>query len=187
MNNKKISMNNNLSLVKPTKILEKEILMYREEHFICGEKQVHGSCGLAYYDDFDKWLDLVLSNEKNSLRKGVRTSTFFSKRIEDDKLVGCTKLHHSLTEELKSGGHIAYGIRPSERNKGYGKQQLQLILDYADSLGMQNVIIACDKSNIASAKTAMSCGGVLVNEFEEDGILKQHYLIDLQKCISVNI
>jgi len=78
--------------------------------------------------------------------------------------VGCTKLHHSLTEELKSGGHIAYGIRPSERNKGYGKQQLQLILDYADSLGMQNVIIACDKSNIASAKTAMSCGGVLENE-----------------------
>lgn len=25
------------------------------------------------------------------------------------------------------GGHIAYGIRPSERNKGYGKQQLNLV------------------------------------------------------------
>jgi len=30
-----------------------------------------------------------------------------------------------LTPDLeKHGGHIAYGIRPSEKKKGYGKQQL---------------------------------------------------------------
>ena len=44
---------------------------------------------------------------------------------------------------------------------------------------MKQVVIACDKENKASAKTAMSCGGKLVKEFEEDGILKQHYLIEL--------
>ena len=55
------------------------------------------------------------------------------------------------------------------------------MLDFAKSLEMKGVIIACDKDNIASAMTAMSCGGVLVDEFVEDGILKQHYYIDLQK------
>lgn len=31
---------------------------------------------------------------------------------------------HFITEDLeKHGGHIEYGIRPSERKKGYSKQQ----------------------------------------------------------------
>ena len=110
----------------------------------------------------------------------VKTSTFFSRRVSDGKLIGCIKIHHALTEELESGGHIAYGIRPSERGKGYGTQQLELCLEYAGQLKLKRVIIACDKDNTASAKTAMSCGGKLVKEFEEDGILKQHYLIELQ-------
>ena len=170
-------MSNNLILVKPSKLLEKEILMYKQEHFAYGEKQIHGTCGLAYYDNFDEWLNLVLSIESDKLRNGVHTSTLFTKRIEDGKLVGCLKIHHSLTEELKSGGHIAYGIRPSERRKGYGKQQLELALNYAKNIGIREVIVACDKSNVASAMTAKSCGGILSHEFVEEGVEKQHYSI----------
>ena len=186
MNIREIPTCNRLVLVKPSKLLEQEILMYKQEHFTYGENQVHGSCGLAYYDNFDEWLNLVLSIEKDELRKGVHTSTFFSRRIEDGKLVGCIKLHHSLTKELRSGGHIAYGIRPAERNKGYGKQQLELILNYAENIGMKNVIITCDKSNIASAMTARSCGGILSDEFTEDEVLKQHYFIDLHRIKRIN-
>ena len=181
LNTEEILTGNRLVLVKPSKHMEQEILMYKQEHFSYGDKQVHGSGGLAYYDNFDKWLYYILSIEKDELGKGVHTSTFFSRRIEDGKLVGCAKIHHSLTEELKSGGHIAYGIRPSERNKGYGKQQLELVLNYAEGIGMNNVIISCDKSNIASAMTAKSCGGVLSDEFVEDEVLKQHYFIDIHK------
>lgn len=172
-------MADDLILLRPSKLLEKEILMYKEEHFAYGDKNIHGTCGLAYYDNFDEWLDLVLSIETDKLRNGVYTSTFFTKRTEDGKLVGCFKMHHFLTEELKSGGHIAYGIRPSERRKGYGKRQLELALNYAKSLWMREVIIACDKHNIASAMTAKCCGGVLSNEFTENGVIKQHYSIDL--------
>lgn len=174
-------MVHDLVLIRPSKLLEKEIIMYKQEHFSYGDNQVHGTCGLAYYDNFDEWLTLVLSIERDQLRNGVHTSVFFTKRIEDGKLVGCSKIHHSLTEELKNGGHIAYGIRPSERGNGYGRQQLELALSHAKSLGMREIIIACDKSNIASAMTAKSCGGVLSNEFVEDGVIKQHYSIDLQK------
>lgn len=110
-------MINNLYLIRPSKILESEIREYRQEYFDFGETQVNGSCGLAYYDDFDEWLNLVLSIEKDKLRNNVHTSTFFSVRKEDDKIIGSVKLHHFLTPEIEKGGHIAYGIRPSERKK----------------------------------------------------------------------
>jgi len=44
---------------------------------------------------------------------------------------------------------------------------------------MHEVMIVCNKDNIASARTAMSCGGILIKEFEEDGILHQGYIINL--------
>lgn len=167
-----------LILTSPSKEMKADVMQYKEEHFAYGDTQVHGSGGLAYYDDFEEWLKRVQLIEGVDQANGVRTSTFFSKRA-DGKLIGCIKIHHSLTSELKSGGHVAYGIRPSERGKGYGKKQLELCLEYAKQIGLEKVIIACDKDNVASAKTAMSCGGVLVKEFEEDGILKQHYEIKL--------
>ena len=168
-----------LILVFPSKDMEKEALQYKEEHFCYGDTQVHGSGGLAFFDNYDEWLEHVITIRENSPEIGVQTSTFFSKRLFDGKLIGCIKIHHSLTDDLKSGGHIAYGIRPSERGKGYGKKQLQLGLKYAKERCMKQVIIACDKDNVASAETAMSCGGILVKEFEEDGVTKQHYVIDL--------
>ena len=170
---------NELVLVSPSKEMEQEILGYKAEHFAFGDRQVHGSGGLAYFDSFDEWLNRLQSLREISPANPVQTSTFFSRRVANGKLIGCIKLHHTLTEDLESGGHIAYGIRPSERGKGYGKQQLRLCLAYARELRLKHVIIACDRSNTASAKTAVSCGGKLVREFEEDGILKQHYRIDL--------
>ncbi len=167
-----------LALVIPSKELKEEILQYKEEHFKYGDTQIHGSGGLAYYDDFDEWLEHI-----NAIRKkdnDVQTSTFFSKRLSDGKLIGCLKIHHTLNDELKNGGHIAYGIRPSERQKGYGTKQLELILNFAKQSGLQQVIVACDKDNVASARTAMSCGGILQKEFTEDGVIKQHYSFELK-------
>ena len=172
-------MENELTLVCPSKELEQEILRYKEEHFAFGDTQVHGTGGLAYYDDFDEWLNRIRSLRDNPPENSVRTSTFFSRRVTDGKLIGCIKIHHTLTAELESGGHIAYGIRPSERRKGYGRQQLRLGLEFAKQLGLRQVIIACDQENAASAGTAMSCGGKLIREYIEDGIIRQHYCIDL--------
>lgn len=173
-------MINNLILVRPSKCLEKQILDYKQEYFNVGETQVNGSCGLAYYDNFDEWLNLVLSIEKDKLRKNVHTSTFFSIRKNDNRIIGSIKLHHLLTPELENGGHIAYGIRPSERKKGYGKQQLLLVLDVARKMKIPKVLIVCNKDNVASAKTVISCGGLLTNENINEGIEQQHYWIDLR-------
>lgn len=172
-------MVNDLYIIRPSKALESEIWEYRQEYFDFGEKEVNGSCGLAYFNNFNDWLSLVLSIEKDRLRNNVHTSTFFSIRKEDNKIIGSIKLHHSLTPDLENGGHIAYGIRPSERNKGYGKQQMLLVLDVARSLKIPKVMITCDKDNIASAKTALSCGGILTSENIYEGVEQQHYWIEL--------
>ncbi|MBL4938572.1 GNAT family N-acetyltransferase [Clostridium sp. YIM B02515] len=174
-------MMNNLFLIRPSKVLEREIWEYRQEYFDFGETQVNGSCGLAYHDNFDEWLNLVLSIEKDKLRNNVHTSTFFSIRKEDNKIIGSVKLHHLLTPDLENGAHIAYGIRPSERKKGYGKQQLLLVLDVARDMKIPKVMIACGKDNIASAKTALSCSGILTSEKIYEGAVHQHYWIDLRK------
>ena len=169
-----------LVLIIPSQNLKKEIVQYKEEHFEYGDMQVHGSGGLAYYDDFADWLEHIDSIRKIKSEDDIQTSTFFSKRLSDGKLIGCIKFHHSLNDELKNGGHIAYGIRPSERRKGYGTKQLKLILNFAKQSGLQEVIVACDKDNVASAKTAMSCGGILQKEFTENGVIKQHYSFELE-------
>ena len=178
------SMNNGglkdeLELIAPSKELEKDAIQYKEEHFAYGDMQVHGSGGLAYYDDYEAWLEHIYALREAKSDSDIKTSTFFSKRISDGKLIGCVKIHHELNSELENGGHIAYGIRPSERGRGYATKQLKLILEFARQIGMQRVIVSCDKDNNASARTAMSCGGILAKEFEEDGTIKQQYAIEL--------
>lgn len=168
-----------LELIVPSKELKEDVILYKEEHFSYGDMQVHGSGGLAYFDDFDAWLEHIDAIREDQSDFDIKTSTFFSKRISDGKLIGCIKIHHELNSELESGGHIAYGIRPSERGKGYATKQLMLALEFARQIGMHQVIVACDKDNVASARTAMSCGGILIKEFDEDGTIKQHYSFEL--------
>jgi predicted acetyltransferase len=171
---------NDLILVRPSKCIEKEILEYRQEYFSFGETQINGGCGIANTNNFDEWLELVLSIEKDKLRNNVHASTFFSMRKTDCKIIGSIQLRHSLTPELEMhGGHIGYGIRPTERRKGYGRQQLLLVLNEAYNMKISKVMIICDKDNVPSAKTALSCGGILTNENIYEGILQQIYWIDL--------
>ena len=155
-----------LMLVKPSKELEKSILDYRQEYFDFGETHINGSNGILYYDDFNEWLTMVLTIEKDKLsRDNIHASTFFSVRKSDNKIIGSIQLRHFLTDELeKHGGHIGYGIRPTERKKGYGKQQLLLVLEKAREMNISKVMISCDKDNLASSQTAISCGGILTCE-----------------------
>ncbi len=55
------------------------------------------------------------------------------------------------------------------KKKGYGKQQLLLVLDVDRNIKILNVRIVCDKDNIASVKTALSCSGILISENIYDG------------------
>ena len=77
--------------------------------------------------------------------------------LGDNKIIGMVNIRLYLNESLRrEGGHIGYGIRPTERRKGYNKINLYLGLLEAKKLGLENVTLACESTNIASIKTIES-------------------------------
>lgn len=99
----------------------------------------------------------------------------------NNEIVGSVSIRHRLTENLKfRGGHIAYYIKPSERNKGYASKMLFLALKYCkETLGINKVLITCSKDNVYSAKTILNNGGMLYCEDMDNNEKIQRYYIYL--------
>ncbi len=95
--------------------------------------------------------------------------------------MGAVNIRHSLTEHLfNAGGHIGYGIRPSERRKGYATKLLALSLEKTKELDITKVLVVCDAVNTASEKTILHNGGLRDDDFtEEDGNVVRRYWIEL--------
>lgn len=171
-----------LLLIEPSKELEISAMQYRNEYIEHGETQINGCCGFFHYSNYDEWLDKVtLALNKETSFIHVPATTYFTVRKADNKIVGSIQLRHELSDELRiHGGHIGYGICPSERGKGYGTEQLSLVLEKAKELHIPRVMISCNKTNTSSAKVAINNAGKLEWEGydEEDGNI-QIYWIDL--------
>lgn len=131
------------------------------------------------YHDFEHYL------EKLEIREGsadglVPDTTLFCLDKERNIFVGAVNIRHTLNERLLySGGHIGDGIRPSERRKGYATAMIGLALKECKKLGIDRVLMCCDKDNIGSVKSIVRNGGVLENEVLEDGMPVQRYWIQL--------
>lgn len=132
-------------------------------------------------DGYEKWLNEIdiYKNKDTCPKNRVPSDTYFV--VDGEKLIGAVSIRHYLNDELMlAGGHIAYGIRPSARRQGSAKKALALALDKCRSMGMDKVLITCNKDNIGSAKTIIANDGVLENEFiNEEGVIEQRYWISL--------
>jgi len=132
------------------------------------------------YHNFDYYLENLEIKEETKDR--VPDSTFFCLDLDRDIFVGAINIRHYLNQSLlTTGGHIGDGVRPSERRKGYATNMIKLGLEECRKLGIERVLITCDKSNIGSAKSIINNGGVLENEVIEDGVVEQRYWISLIK------
>jgi len=88
--------------------------------------------------------------------------TYYAKDKSTNKLLGAVNVRYYLTKATyETWGHIGFGVRPSERRKGYATEMLMLALDECRRMKMEKVFIGCLKDNIASAKTIEKCGGFL--------------------------
>jgi len=133
------------------------------------------------YHDFDNYLGkLEIKESTNNL---VPDSTLFLLDEDRNIFLGAVNIRHYLNDYLlKYSGHIGDGIRPSERRKGYGTEMIRLAFIECKKMGIKEVLMICDKSNIASAKVIIKNGGILENEFiNENGKIEQRYWIKLNK------
>ena len=113
--------------------------------------------------------------------------TFLLIRESDNKLIGTLNLRWDLNEAMQRfGGHIGYGIRPTERRKGYNKINLYLGMIEAQKVGLERVMLDCDVNNIGSDKTLKALGGELERtEIDpSDGILTNVYWFNVKDTIN---
>ena len=170
-----------LKLVLPTAADKQAIWDYREE-VLDNNDHLDGTGGLADARDFESWYQNNLANRSpETVRPGlVPASTYLAVLQDSGELIGMIDIRHRLNEGLlQFGGHIGYSVRPSRRRQGYAVEMLRLGLAECRKLGIDRVLLTCNKTNIGSAKTIQHNGGILENEIQTPDRITQRYWIAL--------
>ena len=173
-----------MKLIFPTMAYKEKAIEFINEFYEYGS-EINGSGALDSYlkeATYEEWLLKVLADIDiaNIEKPRVPALTYFYVREEDDKIVGMVNIRLALNDFLKNeGGHIGYGIRPTERKKYYATGMLTEALKVCDTVGISEVILTCDKENSASAGVIKNCGGKLEAEFYSETFDEtiQRYLI----------
>ena len=121
---------------------------------------------------FEEWVDWLgrMEREDEALPSG-RVPSSNRWIVRDGRVVGTIAVRHALTPSLLvEGGHIGYAVAPGSRRQGVAREALGLALRIAAGRGIDPVLVTCDSTNTASARTIAACGGVL--EDERDGVLR---------------
>lgn len=158
--------------------MKSQALDYRQEYSDHRITEINGDGGLDHAEDYEKWIEKINIDLTRNEDVNVPATTYFA--IAGEKIVGTIQVRHFLNDcLLVHGGNIGYGVRPSERRKGYATKMLALALEKCRELGIEKALITCNGNNIASARTILRNGGVLENEITQtDGTVTQRYWID---------
>lgn len=161
----------------PELIDKDSIISYIEDHYAHHEKSLSASNGLTS-SEYEEWVERMHSNVVVPDEVWGKSYTYLA--FDNDKLVGILSVRFDLPDELvQKYGHIGYGVKPSERQKGYATKMLRYALDECRKLGLNKVVLGCYKDNVASAKTIMKNGGKLVREVDDITDINGHYKINL--------
>ena len=98
-----------------------DAIEYIFEHYKYNSN-INGSGGLdRYINNYEEWLNkLERDYIMEPSEERVPARTYFLVRESDSRIVGMINIRTALNERLsKYGGHIGYGIRPTERGKGF--------------------------------------------------------------------
>jgi predicted acetyltransferase len=159
-----------LKLVEPAIVLKDEFLAMAKE-FLSAGQQKEGWLLDEALDDFEKYVAKLNDHAKGrNLPQGWVPATSYWLLGSSVNVLGYSSLRHRLSPQLRRfGGHIGYGIRPTQRNKGYGSCICKLTLDKARLLGLKRLLITCDDNNHASARIIENCGGLLEDKVMNKG------------------
>lgn len=167
-----------LCLVKLEEKYREQLVDMLEEWYATGEKIVPYAIRKYDYHDFEAYRKGL--DDKAVSPGKVPSTTYFCLDTERNIFVGAVNIRHGLNDALlRNGGHIGDGVRPSERRKGVATKMIGLALEECRKLGIDRVLMVCDRENIGSAKSIQNNGGVLENEIIVEGVTEQRYWITL--------
>lgn len=178
-------------LESPSLSRKEEALEYIKEHRTY-QSDMNGDSGLDHCPDdysYEEWLVEIEKKKKKEYAYSIGRvpgEVYFLVRVSDNRIVGMINIRYDLTPEMMEfGGHIRYGIRPTERRKGYNKINLYLGLLRAKELGLEHVMLDCTVDNIGSNATIKALGGVLKRTAVDpwDNELTNVYWIDVVKSL----
>ena len=179
-----------LFLERPSIERKEDAIDYVNEHIKYNSK-INGTGSLnRYIIDEDKTYEMWLEKINNEWDMEpsellVPAETYFLIRESDDKIVGMINIRKMLNNVLiESGsGHIGYGIRPTERRKGYNKVNLYLGLKRLKELGVKEAMLGCVPTNLGSSKTMKALGAKLSRTTIWNGNMHEVYLIDIDDSL----
>ena len=169
-----------IKLVLPNKLHKEQYLQMMDEWLTFGGRLNPAALrnnGASY----EKWLGWM-DDDQNELTcpKGAVPQTLYFAFNENNLLIGATTIRHFLNERMfEDGGYIGYGVRPSQRRKGYAKKILSLAINKVKQKGINKILITCASDNVGSEKTILANGGVFENEItnEEGELVKRFWII----------
>lgn len=171
-------------LILPTLRLRDSWLDARDEW---GRAEGQPGSGLRADDDvdteagFSAWIGRLADEGNVALpRAEGRVHADYWWITEQQRYLGCITPRHALTDFLlRAGGHVGYAVRPSARGCGLAAWALRMILPRAQDLGIDRLLVTCDDSNAASARTIEKAGGVLEDVRQTELGLTRRYWIAL--------
>jgi predicted acetyltransferase len=169
-----------LILIKPREEYIEEIRAYRQE-IIDNGGDFSGDSDLRKYEDVSEWIRLCgdLESQVFAQSIGYVEAEQFMLVYEGEKhILGMINFRHSLNDYLSAyGGHIGYGIRPSQQRKGYGKMMLALCLEKCHDFGLDKVLITCAETNEGSRRTIIANGGAFDGRINEGDEVVERYWV----------
>lgn len=125
---------------------------------------------------YSKWLEWCEDDRTtgSSLSTNVPATLYFL-MTDSGEILGSIVINHGNTKR----GHMHAGIVPWKRNQGFGTILLRLALEKCREMGFTRVELVPYKGNDGAVGIILKHGGVLLEEFLDDGELSLRYAIDL--------
>lgn len=171
----------------------KEAIITYLNEFVLYNSDINGSGfldkileGYSFEECLDKCLNMQYQEYAKKLNR-LQSKTFLLIRKNDNKLIGMLNIRWNIPPNIQEFvGNIGYGIRPTERKKGYNKINLYLGLIEIQKLGLKKIYLDCEDNNIASYKTMEALNAKLLSTKIDpyDNLLTRIYSIDVNKTIN---